>query len=297
MKISSLKYYTSDAVKSLVRNKTISSASIITLSATLFLLGVFLLTVFNIGQIVDDVEAKVEIKVFLKEDITFAQQRDIETALKTTTGVKTVTYESKSEALNKFREMLSEKDRGLLSGYDGTRNPLPSSFIVKLDSPEMAEGVTLKVKDMSGVYSVGNDQELIDMIIVVSKTIKWIGFTIFAMLIGISLFLIGNTIRLTVFSRRREIGIMKFVGATDWFIRWPFVIEGVIIGLLGGVIANFLLYYAYRYAFIAITESLMLVSLISPSYVINNFFWQFIIAGVAIGSIGSAMSLRKFLNV
>jgi cell division transport system permease protein len=297
MKINSFKYYFTDALKSLKRNMTIGTASMATVAATLFIMGVFMLAMLNVSQGVKSVESKVEIKVFLKDDITLMDQRDIEIKLKDGEGVREVIYESKSEALKKFTEQLSEKDRGLLSGYDNSNNPLPSSFIVRMDRPEMAQGIADSVKNMRGVESVGNDKELIENIIAISKAIRWIGLAIFIMLIGVSLFLIVNTIKLTVFSRRREIGIMKFVGATDWFIRWPFIIEGVILGVIGAIIADLILYYSYKFTFIQITEALMAIQLISPDYIITTTLWQFVLAGAGIGALGSVIALRKFLTV
>lgn len=297
MKMSSIKYYFVDALKSLKRNMTISTASMATVAATLFIMGVFLLTMLNVSKGVSSVESKVEIKVFLKEDITLTDQRDIETKLKNSEGVREVIYESKSEALKKFTEQLSEKDRSLLSGYDNVNNPLPSSFIVRMDKPERAQIIADSLQGMKGIESIGNDKELIENIIAISKAIRWIGLAIFAMLVGVSLFLIVNTIKLTVFSRRREIGIMKFVGATDWFIRWPFIIEGIILGIIGGLIANIILYYSYKFTFIEVTEALMVIKLVSPEYVLTTILWQFIAAGAAIGALGSSIALRKFLTV
>jgi cell division transport system permease protein len=297
MKISSFKYYFVDAFKSLKRNMTISTASMATVAASLFIMGVFLLTMLNVSSVISSVESKVEIKVFLKDDITLTDQRDIEIKLKGGEGVKEVVFESKSEALRKFTEQLSEKDRSLLSGYDNVNNPLPSSFIVRMDNPEMAQSIADAVEAMRGVESVGNDKELIENIISISKAIRWIGLAIFVMLIGVSLFLIVNTIKLTVFSRRREIGIMKFVGATDWFIRWPFVIEGVVLGVIGGLIANIILYYSYKFTVMKITEALMAIQLLSPGYVLTTILWQFLAAGAAIGAVGSVIALRKFLTV
>lgn len=297
MKINSFKYYFVDAFKSLKRNITISTASMATVAATLFIMGVFMLTMLNVSKGVSSVESKVEIKVFLMDDITLTDERNIEVKLKDSSGVREVIYESKSEALKKFTEQLSEKDRSLLSGYDNQNNPLPSSFIVRMDNPEMAQSIADSVQGMKGVESVGNDRELIENIIAISKAIRWIGLAVFAMLIGVSLFLIVNTIKLTVFSRRREVGIMKFVGATDWFIRWPFVIEGVVLGIIGGLIANIVLYYSYKFTVTRITESLMAIQMISPEYVFTTILWQFLLAGAVIGAVGSSIALRKFLTV
>ena len=297
MKISSFKYYISDALKSLKRNLTISTASVATVSATLFILGVFLLVMVNIESGITKVEDKVEIKIFLKEDITIPDQNDLEVAIKGMNEVRDVKFESKSDALKKWRDTLAEKDKGLLSGYSDTDNPLPASYIVTMNKPEYAQIIAEKVKGMPGVESVGNDKELIEIIISISNALKWVGIVIFLMLIGVSLFLIGNTIRLTVFSRRREIGIMKFVGATDWFIRWPFIFEGIFIGIIGAIMANVLLYYFYKFTFRQVTEHLIAIQMISPSYVFSTLMLQFVLAGTFIGAIGSFISLRKFLTV
>lgn len=296
MKISTFKAFFIDALKSLRRNKTISLASAITVSATLFIFGIFLLLALNINENVNNVESKIEIKVYLKDDVTLFQQRDIENKLKGSEGVKEVVFESKSEALNNFREQLKE-NKGILSGYDSSNNPMQNAFIVRLEKPEFADSASTAVKDMTGIDEVVNDRDLINKISAVSNTIRWAGVVLFIVLIGVSLFLIGNTIKLTVFSRRREIGIMKFVGATDWFIRWPFIIEGVVIGLVGAILSNLTLYYSYKLAFSAITQQLITVPLVSPAYILGSMMWEFILAGISIGALGSILSLRKFLAV
>jgi cell division transport system permease protein len=298
MKISTFKHFTVDAFKSLKRNLTISFASIITVAATLFIFGVFLLVMDNAKALMSTIESKVEIKVFLDEGITLMDQREIEATLKKSVEVEEVIFESKSDALENMKKIMGEGNEGLLSGYDEKNHPFPAAYIVRLKAPEFANTVGDRVKDMPGVDSVGNDRELIESIVAISKALKWIGLFIFILLGGVSLFLIVNTIRLTVFSRRREIGIMKFVGATDWFIRWPFVIEGMVIGIIGAALSNISLYYVYRYAVKGITSgSLIMVNLINPAYVLNTISWQFTAAGVAIGAVGSVIALRKFLIV
>lgn len=298
MKISTFRHFTVDAFKSLKRNLTISFASVITVAATLFIFGVFLLVMDNAKALMSSIESKVEIKVFLDEDITMMVQRDIELALKNSTEVEDVIYESKSQALENMKKIMGEGNENLLSGYDEGNHPFPAAFIVKLKAPEFANTVADRVKDMPGVDSLGNDRELVESIISISKALRWIGLFIFLLLGGVSLFLIVNTIRLTVFSRRREIGIMKFVGATDWFIRWPFVMEGMVIGIIGAVISNLSLYFIYGYAVKGITSgSLLTINLIDPAYVLNTISWQFTAAGVGIGAVGSIIALRKFLIV
>ena len=296
MKLSSIKYFIVDAFKSIRRNLTISIASMATVLVTLLIFGVFLLTALNIGKGVADIESKVEIMVVLKDDVTMMDQREIEIKLRKETGVKDVVYESKAEALEKFKGQLNEY-KDLLNGYDDKNNPLTNSFLVKLEKPEYAEEVADSVSNMTGVESVENDQELINKIASFTKAIRWVGVVLFIILVGVSLFLIINTIKLTVFSRRREVGIMKFVGATDWFIRWPFIIEGVIIGLLGAVLSNIVLYSSYSVLFSVISKQLITMTLVSPSYVLTVMLGEFIIGGILIGAFGSFIALRKFLIV
>ena len=245
MKFSTIGYFISDAFKSLKRNRTISIASIATVLTTLFIFGAFLLTALNVKNGVTDVQDKVEVKVFLKDDVTQAQRDAVEAKLKTVKGVKEVEFESKDQAFAKM-EGSSDYNKEILAGYSKENNPLPASYIVRLESPEVASGVESAMKSndkfMAGVEDVGNDEALIGTINSFVKVINTVGLVLGVVFVGVSLFLIVNTIKITVYSRRREVGIMKFVGATDWFIRWPFVIEGIIIGLVGGILSTLLLF-------------------------------------------------------
>jgi cell division transport system permease protein len=297
MKINTFKHYTIDAIKSLKRNKTISLASFITVTVTLFILGIFIILAQNIDIGMNNVKSQVQIQVFLKDDINTKQQENIMQKLDNISEIKNIEFEDKSKALEKFNEQISENDNSLLSNYDSSNNPLPNSYIIELENPEISQQVITSIENMPGIESIGNDQEFTNKIISISKNLKWIGIGLFVLMVLVSIFLISNTIKLTIYSRRTEIGIMKFVGATDWFIRWPCIIEGAVIGLSGAISANILLYYLYKTAFIKISENLLLVNLLSPSYITQTLQWQFILVGILIGAIGSSWSLFKFLKV
>lgn len=176
-------------------------------------------------------------------------------------------------------------------------NPIPSSYVVKVEKPEIISKVVGSIRGMPGIYSIQDGRGVVDKIITITRTIKWVGSIIFILLIGVSLFLIGNTIKLTVYSRRKEVGIMKYIGATDWFIRWPFIIEGIIIGMTGAIVANLVLYYLYRMVYVKASAAFIMMQLISPQYVITTALGLFVLAGMVIGAAGSVMSIRKFLNV
>lgn len=300
MKGNSILYFISDAFKSLKRNATISIASALTVLTTLVVFGAFLLTALNVSVGVQDVQSKVQMKVFLQENVTQEQQTTIENALKAVPGVKSVTYESKAQALENFKNQLSNSQE-ILQGYTAANNPLPASYVVDLNEPTASTAVIKAVKPdgklMAGVNDVGNDQEVVEAITSFANTVRWVGLILFVVLIGVSLFLIINTIKITVYSRRREIGIMKFVGATDWFIRWPFIIEGVVIGLVGSIVSILVIYGIYSWLYREFLASVYTMKFIQPLYVLTTMSWQFIIAGIIIGAVGSTIALRKFLDV
>lgn len=297
MRMSIFSYFLGDAFKSLKRNKTMSLASIITIFATLFVFGIFLLIGLNIDSGVKSVEDKIEVKVYMNKDISITEKNQLREKLSSSAGVKEVVFESKEQALQNAKKQLGEYS-SVLEGYeDATKNPLPSSYIVKLNSPGDAKNIVKNFEKADGVESIGNDQEIVNTISRIAKTIRWVIVVLFAILAFISVFLIVNTIKLTVFSRRREIGIMKFVGATDWFIRWPFIIEGIIIGLVGAVISELVLYGSYKWLYGKIATQFISVQIIKPTYMLTTMSWQFGLAGIVIGVFGSVIALRKFLAV
>ena len=296
MKINTILYFIKDAFTSLKRNKTISIASVITVLITFFVLGIFVLVANNINKGINNVQNKVELKIFLKDDIKLIDQREIEIKLREIQGVKDVIYQSKEDEYKNFQNTTNENE-GLLKGYTLQNNPFSASFTVKLESPEYASAVSEGIKDFEGIETIGDQQELVDKIVSIVNGVKIVGFGLFIILVGVSIFLIMNTTKLTVYSRRREVGIMKFVGATDWFIRWPFVIEGMVIGFIGATLACGVLFAAYNGLVRWIASQLVFVSLVPATYIFSTLSWQFMLGGILVGGIASIISLRKFLVV
>lgn len=296
MKINTINYFIVDALKSIKRNITVSFAAILTVLVTFFVLGTFTLVGLNFNKTIEDVADKIEIKVYLQDDIKLVNQREVEIKLAEQEGVKAVTYESKDEAFTKLKKDL-EGNSGMLEGYSLENNPLASSYIVTLEDASYAGDVSKAVEDMTGVESITNQQELIEKISNVVDFVQILGIVLFFVFIGVSIFLIMNTIKLAVYSRRREVGIMKFVGATDWFIRWPFVIEGMIIGAVGSLLATAILYFIYRGVFGFIASNLLIANLVPVSFVLTTLLGGFLLGGIVVGAIGSIAALRKFLVV
>ena len=296
MKINTITYFIVDALKSIKRNITVSFAAMLTVLVTFFVLGTFTLVGLNFNKTIEDVADKIEIKVYLQDDIKLVNQREVEIKLAEQEGVKAVTYESKDEAFTKLKKDL-EGNSGMLEGYSLENNPLASSYIVTLEDASYAGDVSKAVEDMTGVESITNQQELIEKISNVVDFVQILGVVLFFVFIGVSIFLIMNTIKLAVYSRRREVGIMKFVGATDWFIRWPFVIEGMIIGAVGSLLATVILYFIYRGVFGFIASNLLIANLVPVSFVLTTLLGGFLLGGIVVGAIGSIAALRKFLVV
>ena len=296
MKINTINYFIVDALKSIKRNITVSFAAMLTVLVTFFVLGTFTLVGLNFNKTIEDVADKIEIKVYLQDDIKLVNQREVEIKLAEQEGVKAVTYESKDEAFTKLKKDL-EGNSGMLEGYSLENNPLASSYIVTLEDASYAGDVSKAVEDMTGVESITNQQELIEKISNVVDFVQILGIVVFFVFIGVSIFLIMNTIKLAVYSRRREVGIMKFVGATDWFIRWPFVIEGMIIGAVGSLLATAILYFIYRGVFGFIASNLLIANLVPVSFVLTTLLGGFLLGGIVVGAIGSIAALRKFLVV
>ncbi len=296
MRVSSFKGFTFDAVKSLFRNKTISIATIVNIVVTLTIYGIFLILMNVIVNNVNDVESRLQLKVYLKDSITVEEQQRIKDVIDSVEGASEVYYESKNDALKKFREQLQDY-AWMTEGYDETNNPLPSAYVIKINSPEISYEIEEKLNGLQGIDDIGSDKVLVREVSKISSFIKiaWIGLSF--ILILVSLFLIMNTIKLTIYSRRKEIYIMKFVGATDWFIRWPFVIEGIILGVIGGALSIAIVFYAYNSIYSVLIDKNLFSYLVSPSTILSKLSFHFISIGVLVGMVGSIVSLRKFLKV
>lgn len=295
MKIKTFKYFFREGMVSVKKNRVMSVASISTVAAALFIFGVFMLLVVNVNKIVRTVESEIEIQAFLEEDVTTIQKQQIEKDIKAIDGVQEVKFESQEEALEKFKEELGEK-ADLANGLE-LENPLPASFIIKVNKPQDVSVVSEKLKGHPGVEKVNDGKQMVETIMNVTGFIRIASILLMAILGIISISLISNTIKLTVFARKREIGIMKYIGATDWFIRWPFIIEGMLMGLLGAAISILILGFGYGYGAKVVSESQMIFSLVPSNEIIVTLAWQFSLIGVLIGGIGSLLSIRRFLVV
>ncbi|MBR2143476.1 permease-like cell division protein FtsX [Anaerovibrio sp.] len=295
MKISTLEYFIREVFNSLKRNNWMSVASIGTVAVSLFIFGMFLMLVMNMNKMVESLESQVQIKVYLEEDFSRDDARDLEVDLKKMQGVESVTFVPKEEAMEKFKERLGDQ-KTLLEALDET-NPLPDSFEVTLVQPEMVKTAAENIERLEGVEMAKYGQDVMEHLFDITRLIRIFGFALMFVLALATLFIIANTIRLTVFARRKEIAIMKYVGATDWFIRWPFVLEGMVMGLLGSLIASVILRFSYAGITAKIYNTLAFLPLIPEYPFLNYVTLVVIIGGMIMGAIGSAVSIKRFLKV
>lgn len=281
------------------RNRGMGMASVTSISAVLMILGVILILILSINNFVLDTTTKFdEIQVFLVDDLTEDQLNKIEETAKGNEGVVSVMYQSKDQALEIFKEDWGD-EAYLLEGLE-EKNPLPNSYIIKVKDLEYADNVVKSIKTLDGVEEVKYDKDVIDKLVAFADYIRIGGIAIIAVLVFVSVFIISNTIKLTVSSRRREINIMKYVGATNSYIKGPFIIEGVLFGLIGAVISIFIVYYGYEYFFDLVNDklyTLFSVFLVAPKMIFKDIAIIFLAIGVGIGGLGSIVSLKRFLNV
>lgn len=295
MKIRTVEYFVKEAVKSLRRNGLMSVASVSTVALSLLILGIFLVLVLNLNNMAGVLESQVQISVFLQDNLNDREMREIGTRITKLQGVTQVNFVGKEEALHRFKERLGEQ-QGLLAAL-GETNPLPNGFEVKVNSPEQVKPIAQEISKLKGVENTRFGQEIIEQLFNLTKMIRIFGFILIIFLALAATFIISNTIRITVFARRREIAIMKYVGATDWFIRWPFLIEGVILGFAGATISVLLLSRVYSALVSQVYESLAFMPLIPKYPFITNISIILLLVGAVIGALGSTISLRRFMKV
>lgn len=295
MKISTAEYFITESVNSVRRNGLMSLASLMTVALSLLILGVFIVVVMNLNHMASALESQVQVSVYLQDTMKELEIREVGTRITKLPGVTRVTFVGKDEAMQRFKQRLGEQ-QGLLAEL-GETNPLPNAFEVKVDKPERVKPVAMAISQLKGVEAARYGQEIVEQLFGLTRMVRIFGMILIVFLALAALFIIVNTIRLTVFARRREIGIMKYVGATDWFIRWPFIIEGVMLGAFGAGISVLLLTQFYSMVTGQVYESLAFLPLL-PKYPFLHWINLFLmLAGIGIGALGSLISVKKFLKV
>lgn len=281
------------------RNRGMGLASVGSISAVLMILGIVLILILSINNLVLEVKTKFdEIQVYLEDELTDNDLDAIEESIKTKEGVLSVVFRSREQGLEIMKEQWKE-DSYVLEGLEED-NPLQNSYIIQLKDIKYADSVVKTLKSMDGIEDIRYYKDIIDKLMVFANYIRFGGIAVIGILVLVSVFIISNTIKITVSSRRREINIMKYVGATNGYIRGPFIIEGILFGLIGAVLSIVLVNYGYEYFFKSVSDKLYVlftVYLVPPSLLIKDITIMFTAIGVGIGALGSIVSLKRFLNV
>lgn len=295
MKIRTIGYFFRQAFTSLGRNLWMSIAATATIAITLFIVGMITLLVTNAELIAGTLESEVEIVAFLDVDVTEDQALAVGEQIKAIRGVADVELVTKDEGLAMLNQRFgSEHD--LLAALGGV-NPLPHLYRVKAQAPEYVEPIAKTLEQVQYVDKVDYGQGVVEKLFAVIHWVRLIGLGLVVLLSLGAVFLVSTTIRLAVFARRKEINIMKYVGATDWFIRWPFFIEGMVLGCVGGLLAVGILYGTYDFMLDNFQRSLPFIPLLMDMNAILKIFASLVAAGTLVGALGSLISVRRFLQV
>jgi cell division transport system permease protein len=278
--------------------------AITTVAITLFIVGLFLILIYDIQGILTSIKGQVEVAVYLKENVTDELKIYLENEIKSWDEISEVKYVSKEQALEKFKK--ENEGSEILKEIQG--NPLPASFELKLKSPEKVEQVALRFMDKSGNYIEGVDeviygQNYVQKLFSITAIAGTIAFLIIIVLLLAAVVLIFNTIRLSVHSRRKEIEVMKLVGATNWFVRLPFLFEGFFEGFVGSLISVILLYFLSNYLLIrgekAIVDTMHIkdLAILGNNNIIVYVYAGLIILGGLIGIFSSGFALKRYIKV
>lgn len=293
MKGSSLKYLTREGFRSIWINKLMSLASVAVLMACLVIIGLGAMIFFNINSLLDNIENQNVIMVFAENSATDEEVSVIGNTIKALDNVEDCVFVPKEDAFNEQLQKMGD-DAALLDGLD--ENPLPDGFKVVVRDLTQFDKTVKQLKAIKGVQRVRENGDVADKLVNIRKAVTMISLGLVTLLFIVSLFIISNTIRITMFSRKLEISIMKAVGATNWFIRWPFMVEGINLGVISCIVSFAVLcgiYKGIEYICSGLIASFKLVNFFDYAWYILALF---AIIGVFTGSVGSLISMRKYLK-
>ncbi|WP_404454306.1 permease-like cell division protein FtsX [Oceanobacillus kapialis] len=297
MKFRTLMRHLRQGLKNIARNGWMTVASVGAVTTTLILVGAFLALMLNLNQMADNIEEDVEISTLIDLTLNEEEITDLGSQIEQINGVKSVTFSSKDDQLESLIESMGDEGRSWeLFEQD---NPLNHVYVVQATDPEDTESIANQIREMEGVQEVEYGASVVNRLFTFNEYARNIGLALIIGLVFTAIFLISNTIKITIMARSKEIGIMKLVGATNGFIRWPFFIEGLLLGVLGSILPIGVILTGYYYLANNVSDQ------ISYSFVeilpYNPFAWQLslLILGIGafIGVWGSVMSVRKFLKV
>ena len=298
MKYNIFGYLVGEGFSNVFKNKKSTGASLIIMCATMIIFGIFLILGENINSFVNEIKSEQGFQVFLKTDATEDEIQEVGRKIRELDGISTIEQKTKKDAVNIMKERLNDED-GILDGLN--YEIFSESFVVTVTDLSLSKIIQSEILTFDNVKKITSSDQTVTTLLSLAKGIKLITGIILLLLVVISIFIISNTIKLTVHARRKEISIMKYVGATNSFIRWPFIVEGMIIGVLASAISIILVGGAYSIlAEQAVNVKFMVtigMSLVSFKDMISSIIFVYMLLGIGIGALGSIISMRKYLNV
>lgn len=301
MKIRSIRHYINEAFIGLLRNRLMSFASIMTVASCIFMLSISFCIASNLDGILKQVEGTVGLTVYIERDLSAEKVNELFSKVKTLDNVKNVKYISAEDALNSFKDDLGE-DNQLPAGLEKD-NPLPRSFNIDINEASKQDELVKELEKLipEGIAQIRHQKYIVDVLSAINNGVRIVSIITIIILVIVSVVIITNTIRIAVNNRRVEINIMKYVGATDWFIRWPFIIEGMLIGLIGSALPLGLCMVGYNKILSLFYEKMPMIENIvvfKPGIdIFSTLVPITLILGTSIGTFGSVTSIRKHLKV
>ena len=301
MKINTFFYSVQQGFKNIARNKMFSLASMATMAACIFMFGIFYILVFNVNAMVQDAEESVAITVFFDEGLSEEQIKEIGADVKERPEVRDMIFVSAEEAWESFKDVYFEGNEEYASGF--SENPLANSanYEIYLKDISKQSALVKYLESIDGVRDVKQSQSVAETLTEFNKILSIVSGGIIAILLCVAIFLINNTITVGIAVRREEIAIMKLIGATDYLVRAPFIVEGIVIGLVGASVPLTLLYVLYDKVVIYVAEKFAfvgsLLEFVSPHILFNGLIPIGLALGVGIGLLGSMWTIRKHLKV
>ena len=300
MRYNVLSYLIGEGFRNFFKNKKSTGASLMIMCATMLIFGLFFLIGENINYMLKEIESEQGMQVFMVKDATEEQIKKLGEEIQSLDYVAKTEFVSKEEAFNIVKERYSEYSR-FLEGYTVEKNPFKVSYVVTLTDLSKSDEVRAKIEGLENVNNIEMRDKTINALVSIANGIRWVSAGILVLLIVISIFIIANTIKLTVHARRKEISIMKYVGATNGFIRWPFIIEGILIGVIAAMISILILGLGYNFLINKIMESsvtsMINITLLPFAEVFKLVIIVYLSLGIGIGTMGSVISMRRYLEV
>lgn len=287
-------YFCREALQSMLRNRILSLATISTVAICILILGMAILATLNASRIITRLESDLEIMSYLSSDLTASQISDVEKELKAIPGVDTVRFVSREEALQYLQETFGEDHYNLQQTLG--KNPLPDAYEIKAVDPHQVPAIAEQVEQVAGISRISYGKELVSNLFTATKWVRILSMAFIVLLSLGAIFLIATTIRLAVFSRRKEVYLMKLIGSTDWFVRWPFFIEGILLGTAGALIAILLLALGYG-TLIGSVQAVPFVPVVTNTTLLIKLYAGLVLVGAFLGILGTYISLNRFLEV